>query len=408
MAANAEDSDHSVCVKCGSTSTLHCSACEYDEERGCQAKTRYCSKSCQAADWVEHKTKCLRIRRVNNLYRSVKSVQSVFYGFRKAFFDIAIKNITITPEKIVIREGAYGSNITLPFPDELIPDPRDQEAVLAHFACDDAVGWMHHFLEKLLEGTYQSIRELKIDFKNCTRRIEMPDRGSPPEVMVHGFPQPPQLKNPHVVLKVTVRGGPVYAVDIAGAQFGVHDPVLGWDTYADCYIQSVAFQENFGHKRGKLRGPRDKIQLLTSDPVSDAILGNQRMVVDDMEIRFDTWLSKHNYSVAKMLKMRKEDQMKALKDMADTLIGGMQNFAEKASTAKDFVVAVEQRSGRQAYPGSHVTYVFGNGGRRSLDELRKEGRKGQWQKIPLKDKEFEGFEVLRNPNDGVIVLNVDF
>jgi hypothetical protein len=158
MTANATNSDQSNCAKCGSASTLYCSACHYDEERGCQALVHYCSRGCQAADWTKHKAKCLRTQRVNNLYRSVKAIQSVYYGFRKSLFDIDIGHVNTTEKKIIVHGNPDKTTLTFPslFPEELILDSRDQEAVLAHLASADGLHSMHHLLEKLLEGRSQS------------------------------------------------------------------------------------------------------------------------------------------------------------------------------------------------------------------------------------------------------------
>jgi hypothetical protein len=246
-----------------------------------------------------------------------------------------------------------------------------------------------------LTGTHKSIEEVAIGFKDSTREIELSSEGSGPRMTILCQPQAGVC---HEILKVTIKGGRAYAVDIAGAQFGVYEPVWPWDKYAGCHIQSVEYQEEFG--------ARKKVFIIQSGKkrhaLAEALLGNQRIVVSDLETRFGTWLSKHNVSVTKLLKMQKQEHMQILKNMSDTLIGGMQDFIEEASKSKDFVVAVERGAECEAWPQGRVTFVFGDGAKRYFDELRMEGlvtRQGllyghkhdvfrpkeEWEKMPSEE-----------------------
>lgn len=79
-------------------------------------------------------------------------IQKTFYVFRKTFFDLKIDRVTIKDNHMVIYEGNYGDEVTVPFPDSIIPDIKDQEAVLSYLACNEAISWMHPLFEKLLNG----------------------------------------------------------------------------------------------------------------------------------------------------------------------------------------------------------------------------------------------------------------
>jgi hypothetical protein len=217
--------------------------------------------------------------------------------------------------------------------------------------------------------------------------MEIPTKGTGPNIINIGAPQ---MKHPHAVLRVTTKGGKEYCVDLAGAQFGVHDPVSAWDNYASRHVRLVASEKSFGTARKALINPRsDKMMFLAAEPATEAILGNQRMAIDDMEARFSIWLAKNDVSVAKMMKMKKEEHEQLLVNMSEILVGGMQTFVNRASKTKNYVVAMERGPECNEYPDRRCTYVYGDGKRRFWDELRMAGPKQEWEKLPSEEEEFE-------------------
>jgi hypothetical protein len=43
----------------------------------------------------------------------------------------------------------------------------------------------------------------------------------------------------HEILKLTLRSGEIFAVDLSGAQYGYHEPVIGWDEYKQTRVREI-------------------------------------------------------------------------------------------------------------------------------------------------------------------------
>ena len=48
----------------------------------------------------------------------------------------------------------------------------------------------------------------------------------------------------HKVYKVTTNNSESYALDIAGAQFGIHTAVVPWQRYIDLYVRELQSSED--------------------------------------------------------------------------------------------------------------------------------------------------------------------
>ena len=140
------------CSVCKAPASLHCQACAYNEEMESEQRTRYCGKVCQQNDWHNHKTVCHRVAHLNQIYRAAVLVQGVYYKFRRELFDLKIDGIECMPREVLMWYGYYGDMVNVPFPDHLLLDQRDKEAVLSYCACEEGIGWMHHLFKELLEG----------------------------------------------------------------------------------------------------------------------------------------------------------------------------------------------------------------------------------------------------------------
>lgn len=56
----------------------------------------------------------------------------------------------------------------------------------------------------------------------------------------------------HTILKVTVKNGEQYALDVAGAQNGWHESVVPWEIYANTRVQCTAWTLQFGQTQDQL------------------------------------------------------------------------------------------------------------------------------------------------------------
>lgn len=53
----------------------------------------------------------------------------------------------------------------------------------------------------------------------------------------------------HSMLKVTLRNGEQYALDITGEQYGHHDPIIPWDRYSQTRLEHIEGIRHFGFHR---------------------------------------------------------------------------------------------------------------------------------------------------------------
>lgn len=110
------------------------------------------------ADWKDHKVSCARLRTRKTIYRTGGLLQDIFYMYRENVFDTLIVKIEIQDEKMYIHAGedsgqlVNSHDVLEPFPNDLVKDIRDKQAILAHGACGDVLAWMHDIIKYLLAG----------------------------------------------------------------------------------------------------------------------------------------------------------------------------------------------------------------------------------------------------------------
>ena len=52
-----------------------------------------------------------------------------------------------------------------------------------------------------------------------------------------------------MIIKVVLKNGEMYALDLTGAQFGHFDVISPWQTYVDCQIQHIEKVAPLGYSR---------------------------------------------------------------------------------------------------------------------------------------------------------------
>lgn len=138
------------------------------------------------------------------------------------------------------------------------------------------------------------------------------------------------------VLGVTMKGGAIYVVDIAGAQYGYRQAVWRWEDYASqrmrCtqkvkpFAESKIYDFSFTHSYG--------------EPAMDAILANVPVLGHLIKARFEAQLDLRERSVTIPLRAAKTTADASVIELATVLCTLISDTIRDASSTKDIIVAV--------------------------------------------------------------------
>ena len=121
----------------------------------------YCSKSCQAAAWLDHKSFCKASSTRRSLYRAADTIQSTFLIYREIVFEKLFSKIEESNGLLLLTESQYAhDDVFVPCPEALVKTKLDRQVILTHLTCNDALGWVHEFIKDMLEGLFNRIIEV--------------------------------------------------------------------------------------------------------------------------------------------------------------------------------------------------------------------------------------------------------
>lgn len=150
------------CCRCGISAHAICKGCKYhptgyDYE---QILTRYCSTTCQREDWKVHKTFCKAAQARRLLYRAADLIKALFYihhetTFTWAYFKRIEKRGRYRVVFLDMKKQSSRNTLLVPFSTvtDLVPDRWEQEAFLAHLACNEVIAKFGPVLTDMLKGT---------------------------------------------------------------------------------------------------------------------------------------------------------------------------------------------------------------------------------------------------------------
>ncbi len=117
--------------------------------------TYYCSKACQKTEYVRtHKYACNWAKNRRAVYRVGDIAQLAFYAYSEKIFDVSITKVEKQEGTLYLHQGNNDQNLLLPFPDKLFSDEEEKLAALTVLAYDNALGFVHVLVEKMLGGGY--------------------------------------------------------------------------------------------------------------------------------------------------------------------------------------------------------------------------------------------------------------
>ena len=140
----------------------------------------------------------------------------------------------------------------MPFPEHCFPNTSDQNARLSHLNCNGAMAAMHCLFTESLKS------EIPTDFhSDCAVDVDraLDIYAKIDEVIVNLKLKITRAYAPNVfdattyihnVLRVTMKNGEVFALDITGSQFGWCDSILSWPSFFDSRVRTIKEIRAFG------------------------------------------------------------------------------------------------------------------------------------------------------------------
>jgi hypothetical protein len=301
---------------------LKCGGCSSQLGSENHVSTFYCKKECQVADWKVHKKDCKAHQTRQILYRAGYLLQDMFYRYREAMFDRYLVRKETKGDTTFLYEGWYPHvtsqmDMLIPFPHELVTTDEEKKALLAHLACTDAVGWMHDIVKHFLKGWISRQTHCKIitnqlldivveiteiETKTQNRKFQLKT------VAING--QIDDEDYPHSIFMVKLKhGGGLYALDLTGAQFGYHQPVVPFVEYSENRAESVWGFESFGSMKQKLL--REK----SEKSFAGIVHGINAMTYPTMELGAKKWEEYRKIDTMSFLKLPEEKFRTAAKEV---------------------------------------------------------------------------------------------
>ncbi|KAI4715359.1 Palmitoyltransferase akr1, ankyrin repeat-containing protein akr1 [Aureobasidium sp. EXF-10727] len=264
------------CANCGKVDAKSkCTGCDQapNSDGTPSASVSYCGKECQTAHWPQHRKDCRPMRARKALFRAGRLLQGVWYAVRRESFDNAIVKVEEVDGDFVVHEGDYEVEPTLreggfyrEFPEHLFKNKEDAESCLSLLFCNESLSHMHSAAEWLLKDL-------------CTKITEALVKVTKPVRAARYARDEWQLDWMHSVLKVVLRSGETYAIDLSGAQYGFYEPVILWSKYRERCIEVVS-TASIGVDNFSPLGlhARTMLGLTFANPESDSRTNVQRAI----------------------------------------------------------------------------------------------------------------------------------
>ncbi|MCJ1472581.1 hypothetical protein MMC13_001230 [Lambiella insularis] len=168
-------------------------------------------------------------------------------GFDKLYTKIEERDEFVKGDKLLLylSEGVYDEDdILIPFPEDLVFDKEDRQAVLTYAACGDAPSFLHDFVAIMLESFHARIEEVEFHARNHRR--------SAVRIIPNGIDRRDSRNGPHMVFKVSLPNGEVFALDIASGQHGFYDAIVPWHAISSHRILRIQSKQPFGTEKAEI------------------------------------------------------------------------------------------------------------------------------------------------------------
>lgn len=152
------DEEITTCATCRRDGARRCVGCNGapDNEGRQLYPTYYCSTQCQKTDYIRtHKHACKAAKDRRAVYRVGDIAQLAFYAYSERLFDTSITKVEKKDDTLYLRQGKNDQNLLLPFPSKLFSNKDEKSAALTALAHDNAIGFVHILIEKMVGSAYR-------------------------------------------------------------------------------------------------------------------------------------------------------------------------------------------------------------------------------------------------------------
>ncbi|KAI9737478.1 MAG: hypothetical protein M1834_009633 [Cirrosporium novae-zelandiae] len=280
------------CTKCAKLTTLYCSRCvgaPASTDLIQRETTYYCSKACQRNDWPDHKLHCKSSTLRRSLCRVGDTVQKALYLFREQVFEATIEKIERATDTITIYQGLTKRKPEMPLPTDIFRNEQEKQSILVFQSCDGPLIYIDKLLKVLLE-------EYEFEFKNKALQIKATDSIG----RVHDYD-----RCVHVVLKVLLKNGEEYALDLTGAQYGYFETVIPFNEYKQSRVGTGVIRENmvFGARK-RIYTDVKKTCISNGNDITLLLTYEKFAAAFNQAVR--DWQKDNNLELSDMLKLPEE------------------------------------------------------------------------------------------------------
>ncbi|KAK0507517.1 hypothetical protein JMJ35_010040 [Cladonia borealis] len=205
-----------ACSHCGKAAKMGCVGCKGmpDGSQG-QMEVRYSRQEPGKA-----------------IYRAGELAKAVSHVFNRTKYKMIIKEVKkFSDVWIIYPPSEYkGSKCVLqPFPSGLFSNKQEADAILEYHNCNAVLDHLHGFLRCLLTGLFAEVDEVVHFTKNNRFRLMRAYNTGDVDVTDYS----------HNVIRITLKNGDKYIMDLTGAQYGWQETVTPCDMYQQAKIRQI-------------------------------------------------------------------------------------------------------------------------------------------------------------------------
>jgi hypothetical protein len=177
----------------------------------------------------------------------------------------------------------------------------------------------------------------------------------------------PVLK--HTILRVELKSGKEYAVDLSGAQFGWHEAILLWDEYVEKRVKEIDAKKTSGF--GARKKARETEWSKGTNVHTIACMANGNRFTKRMGEILEGWGKEEGKTVRDVLRLEKESFEREYEGLLGLIDGELGKFMEMRMKSQALIVKAEKTEsmGASGIKMLHFEFTEGDGNVAKWDSM---------------------------------------